>query len=92
MIAEISVPEESVGDVMGDIAGRRGLVQTTESKGHRCVVVAKVPMAEMLDYATTLTSMTGGKGEFHLEYSNYGEVPSKLSQKIIEAAEMEKAK
>jgi elongation factor G len=49
-------------------------------------------MAEMLDYATTLTSMTGGKGEFHLEYSHYGEVPAKLAEKIIEAAETEKAK
>jgi len=91
MIAEITVPEESVGDVMGDIAGRRGLVQTTESKGHHCLVVARVPMAEMLDYATTLTSMTGGKGEFHLEYSHYGEVPAKLAVKIVEAAETEKA-
>ncbi|MBW2724511.1 MAG: elongation factor G [Deltaproteobacteria bacterium] len=91
MIAEITVPEESVGDVMGDIAGRRGLVQTTESKGHHCLIVARVPMAEMLDYATTLTSMTGGKGEFHLEYSHYGEVPAKLAAKIVEAAETEKA-
>jgi elongation factor G len=90
MIAEITVPEESVGDVMGDIAGRRGLVQTTESKTHQCVIIAKVPMSEMLDYATTLTSMTGGKGEFHLEYSHYGEVPAKLSEKIIETAAAEK--
>jgi len=89
VIAEIAVPEDSVGDVMGDIAGRRGLVQTTESKHHQCVVIAKVPMSEMLDYATTLTSMTGGKGEFHLEYSHYAEVPAKLSAKIIEAAGQE---
>jgi elongation factor G len=91
VIAEINIPEESVGDVMGDIAGRRGLVQTTESKSHHCIITAKVPMAEMLDYATSLTSMTGGKGEFHLEYSHYGEVPMKLSEKIIEAADLDKA-
>lgn len=90
VIAEITIPEDSVGDVMGDIAGRRGLVQTTESKRHHCVVIAKVPMSEMLDYATTLTSMTGGKGEFHLEYSHYAEVPAKLTAKIIEAVELEK--
>ena len=90
MVAEITIPEDSVGDVMGDIAGRRGLVQNTESKSHQCVVIAKVPMSEMLDYATTLTSLTGGKGEFHLEYSHYAEVPAKLSAKIIEAAAAEK--
>jgi len=87
MIAEINVPEECVGDVMGDVAGRRGLVQSTESRGHHCIVTAKVPMAEMLDYATTLTSMTGGKGEFQLEYSHYAEVPAKLAEKIVEQAE-----
>ncbi|MCP5041860.1 MAG: elongation factor G [bacterium] len=91
MIAEINVPEESVGDVMGDVAGRRGLVQTTESRGHHCIVTVKVPMSEMLDYATTLTSMTGGKGEFHLEYSHYSEVPAKLAEKIIEEAQAAKA-
>ncbi len=88
MIAEINVPEDFVGDVMGDIAGRRGLVQTTESKSHHCIVVAKVPMSEMLDYATALTSMTGGKGDFRLEYSHYAEVPAKLAEKIVEAAEV----
>jgi len=87
MTAEITVPEEHVGDVMGDISGRRGLVQTTESRAHSCVVIAKVPMSEMLDYATALTSMTGGKGEFHLEYSHYAEVPAKLAEKVIEDSE-----
>ena len=56
-------------------------------------MIAKVPMAEMLEYASTLTSLTGGKGEFHLEFSHYDVVPSKLSAKIVEeskAAESEK--
>ena len=88
MTAEITIPEEHVGDVMGDISGRRGLVQTTESRGHSCIVIAKVPMSEMLDYATALTSMTAGKGEFHLEYSHYAEVPAKLAEKIIEASQV----
>jgi len=86
VVAEIAAPEDSVGDVMGDIAGRRGLVQSTEARGHNVIVKAKVPMSEMLGYATVLTSMTGGKAEFHLEFSHYSEVPSKLSEKIIEEA------
>ncbi|MDP6977425.1 MAG: elongation factor G [Myxococcota bacterium] len=88
MTAEITAPEDHVGDVMGDIAGRRGLVQTTESRSHSCVIIAKVPMSEMLDYATALSSMTGGKGEFHLEYSHYSEVPAKLASKIIEESQV----
>ncbi len=87
MTAEITAPEDHVGDVMGDLAGRRGLVQTTESRTHSCVIIAKVPMSEMLDYATALSSMTGGKGEFHLEYSHYAEVPAKLASKVIEESQ-----
>ncbi|MEE2675315.1 MAG: elongation factor G [Myxococcota bacterium] len=93
MKAEISVPDESVGDIMGDISSRRGVVQTTETRGNSNVVIAKVPMAEMLEYASILTSLTGGKGEFHLELSHYDVVPSKLSEKIVQeskAAESEK--
>jgi elongation factor G len=84
MVAEVLVPEEHVGDVMGDLSSRRGMVQSTEARSHGATIVAKVPMSEMLDYATILTSMTGGKGEFHLEYSHYSEVPARLVEKIIE--------
>lgn len=92
MKAEISVPDESVGDIMGDISSRRGVVQTTEARGSANVVIAKVPMAEMLEYASTLTSLTGGKGEFHLEFSHYDVVPSKLSGKIAEESKAAEAK
>jgi elongation factor G len=92
MKAEISVPDDSVGDIMGDISSRRGVVQTTEARGNASVVVAKVPMAEMLEYASTLTSLTGGKGEFHLEFSHYDAVPAKLAEKIIEQAKQTDAK
>jgi len=84
MKAEVAVPDESVGDIMGDISSRRGIVQTTEARGSASVVIAKVPMSEMLEYASTLTSLTGGKGEFHLEFSHYDVVPQKLAEKIIE--------
>ncbi len=86
MKAEVSVPDDSVGDIMGDISSRRGVVQTTESRGNASVVIAKVPMSEMLEYASTLTSLTGGKGEFHMEFSHYDPVPAKLAEKIIDAA------
>ncbi len=92
MKAEIAAPDESVGDVMGDISSRRGVVQTTEVRGTTSVVIAKVPMAEMLEYASTLTSLTGGKGEFHLEFSHYDPVPAKLAEKIIDAAKQAAAK
>jgi len=83
MKTEITVPDESLGDVMGDISSRRGRVQGTESRGHAQVVKAEVPMAEMLEYANALTSLTGGKGAFHMEFSHYDEVPAFARDKII---------
>jgi elongation factor G len=86
MKAEITVPDESLGDVMGDISSRRGRVQGTESRGHAQVVKAEVPMAEMLEYANALTSLTGGKGAFHMEFAHYDEVPAYARDKIIAEA------
>jgi elongation factor G len=83
MRAEITVPDSSLGDVMGDISSRRGRVQGTESRGHSQVVKAEVPMAEMLEYANALTSLTGGKGAFHMEFAHYDEVPAHARDKII---------
>ncbi len=90
MTVEISVPDENVGDIMGDVSSRRGTVQTTEARGHSAVVIATVPMAEMLEYATTLTSITGGKGEFTMRFSHYDPVGGKLAEKIIEASKAAK--
>jgi elongation factor G len=87
MNAEIAVPDEAVGDVMGDISGRRGRVQTSEVRGSAQVIKAQVPMAEMLEYASTLTSLTGGKGAFHMEFSHYEEVPAQLRDKIVAEAQ-----
>ncbi|MDH3684784.1 MAG: elongation factor G [Myxococcales bacterium] len=92
MNAEISCPVESVGDIMGDVSGRRGRVQTSEVKGSSQVIKAQVPMAEMLEYASTLTSLTGGKGAFHLEFSHYEEVPAQVRDKIIAEAQSERAR
>ena len=86
MNVEISVSDDHVGDIMGDISGRRGRVQTSENRGAATVISAFVPMAEMLEYANVLTSMTAGTGSFHMEFTHYDEVPANVREKIISEA------
>jgi elongation factor G len=90
MNVEVYVPEECAGDVMGDLNSRRGRIQGMDVKGHTQVVKAEVPLSEMLNYAPSLTSFTGGRGSFHMERSRYDIVPHNLSDKIIEEAKREK--
>lgn len=90
MDVEITVPEESTGDVMGDLNARRGRTQGMDSKGNSTAIKAQVPMAEMLTYEPALTSMTGGRGSFHMEFSHYEEVPSQLISKIVAEKKAEK--
>ena len=90
MKVEVIIPEEFVGDVMGDMNSRRGKIMGVEAKGHNQVVKAVVPMAEMLKYAPDLRSMTGGRGTFTMEFSHYEEVPAHIGQKVIEAANKER--
>ncbi|HDM10100.1 MAG: elongation factor G [Deltaproteobacteria bacterium] len=90
MKMEITVPEEVMGDVIGDLNGRRGRVLGMESKGKYQVIKAQAPMAEVLTYALDLNSMTGGRGTFTMEFSHYEEVPANLAEKVIEAAKEEK--
>jgi elongation factor G len=89
MNVEIAVPDEHVGDILGDVSSRRGRVQTSENRGSAQVIKAQVPMAEMLEYASALTSMTGGKGAFHMEFSHYEEVPAQIREKVIAGARAE---
>ncbi len=91
MNAEIVVPDDHVGDIMGDVSSRRGRVQSSEARGASQVIKAEVPMAEMLEYASSLTSLTGGKGAFQMEFSHYDEVPSQVQEKIIAEAKAEQA-
>lgn len=86
MNVEVIVPDQNVGDVMGDISARRGTVQTTEARGQSAAVIATVPMSEMLEYAVTLTSLTAGKGEFHMRFSHYAPLAGKLAEKVLAAA------
>ncbi len=87
---EISVPDEFLGSVMGDLNTKRGKVQGVEQSGHNQKVVAMVPMAEMLTYANQLNSITSGRGIYTMEASHYEEVPAHITQKIID--EMAEAK
>jgi elongation factor G len=89
MLVAASVPDESVGDVMGDLSSRRGRPLGTESGGGMTEVKAEVPMAEMLTYAPDLRSLTGGQGEYTLEFLRYEEVPAHLAQKVVEKAQKE---
>ncbi len=90
MKVEVIVPEEFVGDIMGDMNSKRGKIIGVEAKGKNQVVKAVAPMAEMLKYAPDLRSMTGGRGTFTMEFSHYEEVPAHISQKVIDAANKEK--
>jgi elongation factor G len=91
MLVAASVPDESVGDVMGDLSSRRGRPLGTESVGGMTEVRAEVPMAEMLAYAPDLRSITGGQGEFTMEFARYEEIPAHLAQKVVEKASEEPA-
>ncbi|MFQ5584452.1 MAG: elongation factor G, partial [Calditrichia bacterium] len=87
---QVKVPEEYMGDVMGDISGRRGKILGMDADGRFQVIKAKVPLAELHKYSTILRSMTQGQGIFHREFSHYEEVPGDEAQKIIEEARKEK--
>ncbi len=87
---EVKVPEEYMGDVMGDISARRGKILGMESDGRFQIIKAHVPLAELLKYSTALRSMTQDRGIFRQKFSHYEEVPPDIAQKIIEAAKKEK--
>ncbi len=83
MHVDIDVPAEYVGDIMGDLNSRRGRVEGVDAEGEMQTVKARVPMAEMLTYGSTLRSITQGRGSFHMEFNHYEEVPRNLQEKII---------
>ncbi|RJQ42866.1 MAG: elongation factor G [Gaiellales bacterium] len=90
MTVHVAVPEDNVGDVIGDMNSRRGKVLGMEPKGKMNEVNAEVPLAEMLSYAPDLRSMTGGRGDYTMEFLRYEEVPAHLAQKIVEENRAEK--
>jgi len=92
MNVTITTPEDYMGDIMGDLNGRRGKVLGMDSAGKNQVIKANVPMAEFLTYAPDLRSMTGGRGIYTMEFSHYDEVPIHFAEKIIEEKKKEDEK
>ncbi len=82
MLVTLSVPDDSVGEVIGDLNSRRGRPQGMEPSGHMTEVKAEVPMSEMLTYAPDLRSLTGGRGEYTMELLRYEEVPAHLAGRV----------
>ncbi len=80
----ITCPDDHVGAVIGDLNGRRGRITTVTAKGHTEQIDALVPLAEMLTYAPALNGLTGGRGEYSMEFAAYEEVPADLSRRIVE--------
>ena len=91
MNVEVYAPDAYAGDLMGDLNSRRGRVQGMDSKGGVQAIKAQVPMAEMLSYAPTLTSMTQGRGDYTMEFSHYDIVPAQIAEKIVAHAKAAKA-
>ncbi len=90
MDVEIYAPQEYAGDLMGDLTSRRGRLQGVDVRRGTQVIKAQVPMAEMVSYAPVLTSMTQGRGTYHMEMSHYDEVPAHIAQKIVDEANKER--
>ena len=90
MNVEVYAPSDYAGDLMGDINGRRGKIGGMETRGASTSIKAEVPMAEMLTYEQQLTSATGGRGSYHMEFSHYEEVPAHILQKVIADAKADR--
>lgn len=90
MAVEVYAPSDFAGDLMGDLNGRRGRIGGMDTRGTMTLIRAMVPMAEMLTYEQHLTSATGGRGSYHMEYASYEEVPAQFQPKIIAAARAER--
>ncbi len=90
MTVEIEVPTETVGAVMGDLNGRRGRILSVSALDHAEHITAIVPLAELLTYATTLNALTGGRGSYAMDFTQYDEVPKELALKIIDRQRAER--
>ncbi|HEY0979765.1 MAG TPA: elongation factor G, partial [Candidatus Paceibacterota bacterium] len=83
MKVEVVIPEQFMGDITGNLSGKRGAIESMEDRGMNKVVNAKVPLSEMFGYTTTLRSMTEGRGSMTMEFDHYEVVPSNVAQEII---------
>jgi len=85
MNVEVYAPDQYSGDLMGDLSSRRGRISGSEARAHNVIIKGQVPFAEMLSYATDLTSMTQGRATYSMEFSHYDYVPNELAEKVIAA-------
>ena len=83
MQVEIIVPDEYMGEVIGDVNARRGRIENLRSKSGVQIIMSKIPLAEMFGYSTSLRSMTQGRGTFTMEFKEYNEVPNTISEQIL---------
>jgi elongation factor G len=90
MTVEVEAPADHIGAVIGDLNARRGRILHVEAKDHTELISALVPLAEVLTYATTLNSLTGGRGSYGMEFTRYEEVPRDLATRVIEEQKAEK--
>ena len=83
MKVEVTTPEDYVGDVIGDLNSRRGMIQGTDQRGNAQVVIAMVPLANMFSYVNNLRSMSQGRANFHMEYDHYEAVPQAVADEVV---------
>jgi elongation factor G len=84
MDVEIVTPEDYMGDVMGNVSSKRGIIQEQGTRGLTKFIKAKIPLGEMFGYATELRSMTQGRASYSMEFADYQKVPNAVAKKIIE--------
>ena len=90
MDVEITIPDEYMGQVSGDINARRGRIVGVDARGGMQIIKAQVPLAEMFKYASELRSITGGRGSYTMKFSHYEIVPQRIAEKIIQSAQDKK--
>jgi elongation factor G len=83
MKVEVTTPEDYVGDVIGDLNSRRGMIQGTDQRGNAQVIIAMVPLANMFGYVNTLRSMSQGRAQFHMDYDHYEAVPQIVADEVV---------
>ncbi len=83
MKVEVTTPEDFVGDVIGDLNSRRGMIQGTDQRGNAQVIIAMVPLANMFGYVNTLRSMSQGRAQFHMDYDHYEAVPQAVADEVV---------
>ena len=91
MDIEITIPTKYMGDISGDMSGRRGRIQGMVSEGDQQIITAQVPLGEVSNYSTQLRSSTGGEGSYTMEFSHYEPVPGNVKKEIIDKAAKAKA-